>query len=86
MLDPPGEMHSVFMLAESETDKTRWIGALNELHKILRKNRIPNKAVSKHRIPNKAVSEGTSSDCFDMPFCRGFLKSPNVLFCPEREL
>ena len=48
MLDPPGEMHSVFMLAESETDKTRWIGALNELHKILRKNRIPNKAVSKH--------------------------------------
>ena len=55
MLDPPGEMHSVFMLAESETDKTRWIGALNELHKILRKNRIPNKAVSMSKRSSRAL-------------------------------
>ena len=60
MLDPPGEMHSVFMLAESETDKTRWIGALNELHKILRKNRIPNKAV---RISKRLEQLATDSIC-----------------------
>ncbi|KAK2191931.1 hypothetical protein NP493_42g06006 [Ridgeia piscesae] len=50
MLDPPGEVHSVFMLAESEHDQIRWIGALKELHKILRKNRIPNKAVYKAQV------------------------------------
>ncbi|XP_013414269.1 serine/threonine-protein kinase MRCK alpha isoform X3 [Lingula anatina] len=44
-LHPPGSKHAVLMLAENESDKQRWVGALNELHKILRKNKIPDKSV-----------------------------------------
>jgi len=45
MLSPPGLQSHILMLAESEGDKTRWVGALNELHKVLRKNKIPDKSV-----------------------------------------
>lgn len=43
-LNPPGTKHQVLMLAESEQERHRWVGALNELHKLLRKNKLPNKA------------------------------------------
>ncbi|XP_078315965.1 serine/threonine-protein kinase MRCK alpha-like isoform X3 [Crassostrea virginica] len=43
-LNPPGSKHQVLMLAESEQERHRWVGALNELHKLLRKNKLPNKA------------------------------------------
>jgi len=33
------------MLAESKNDKSRWVGALNELHKVLHKNKILDKSV-----------------------------------------
>lgn len=35
------------MLADSETDKSKWIGALTELHRILRKNQLRDKSVFK---------------------------------------
>lgn len=35
------------MLADSETDKSKWIGALSELHRILRKNQLKDKSVFK---------------------------------------
>ncbi|KAK3093861.1 hypothetical protein FSP39_021152 [Pinctada imbricata] len=43
-LNPPGTKHQVLMLAESEQERHRWVGALNELHKLLRKNKLPNKS------------------------------------------
>ena len=46
MLKPPGIKNQILMLADNEQDKGRWVGALNELHKVLRKNRIPDKSVS----------------------------------------
>ncbi|CAH1790920.1 unnamed protein product [Owenia fusiformis] len=42
-----GTQHSVLMLADTENEKQRWVGALTELHKILWKNKLPNKAVFK---------------------------------------
>jgi len=45
MLSPPGLQSHILMLAENEGDKERWVGALRELHKVLRKNKIPNKSV-----------------------------------------
>ena len=45
-LTPLGEVHSMLMLVDNEQEKKRWVGALNELLKILRKNNIPNKDVS----------------------------------------
>jgi hypothetical protein len=29
------------MLADSESEKTKWVVALNELHRILKKNKLP---------------------------------------------
>ncbi|XP_053397279.1 serine/threonine-protein kinase MRCK alpha-like isoform X2 [Mercenaria mercenaria] len=40
-LNPPGSKHSVLMLAENETERQRWVGALNELQKLLRRNKLP---------------------------------------------
>ncbi|XP_069117855.1 serine/threonine-protein kinase MRCK alpha-like isoform X2 [Argopecten irradians] len=42
-MNPPGSKHQVLMLAESEQERHRWVGALNELHKLLRKNKLPDK-------------------------------------------
>ena len=43
-LTEPGTKHSVLMLAETPQEKQRWVGALTELHKILKKNELPNLA------------------------------------------
>ena len=45
LVSPPDTGHQVLMLADNEQDKKRWVGALTELHKILRKNNIPDKSV-----------------------------------------
>lgn len=46
-MNPPGSKYHVLMLAESEQERHRWVGALNELHKLLRKNKLSNKSVIK---------------------------------------
>ncbi|CAG2186869.1 CDC42BP [Mytilus edulis] len=43
-MNPPGSKYQVLMLAESEQERHRWVGALNELHKLLRKNKLPYKS------------------------------------------
>lgn len=45
-LSPPGTKHAVLMLAENENERQRWVGALNELQKLLRRNKLPFKYVS----------------------------------------
>lgn len=35
----------VLLLANSETDKNKWIGALTELQRILKKNNLKDRAV-----------------------------------------
>ena len=37
------------MLADSESEKTKWVVALNELHRILKKNKLPDKTVFRCR-------------------------------------
>ncbi|KAL5008245.1 hypothetical protein ScPMuIL_013826 [Solemya velum] len=44
-LTPPGSKYQVLMLADSEAERQRWVGALSELHKILRRNKLQSKAV-----------------------------------------
>ena len=46
MLDPPGLRNHLLMLADTESEKTKWVVALNELHRILKRNKLPNRAVS----------------------------------------
>ena len=43
-LAEPNTKHSVLMLADSPDEKKRWVGALTELHKILKKNELQNLA------------------------------------------
>ena len=52
-MTPPGTKHQVLMIADTEQDKNRWVGALNELHKLLRKNKIPDKSVSEQIVDLK---------------------------------
>ena len=33
LMDPPGVRHQCLMLADSESEKTKWVVALNELHR-----------------------------------------------------
>ena len=37
--------HHLLMLADNENEKTKWVVALNELHRILKRNRLPNRQV-----------------------------------------
>lgn len=41
----PSLRSQILMLADSETDKSKWIGALSELHRILRKNQLKDRSV-----------------------------------------
>ncbi|KAG8537104.1 hypothetical protein GDO81_025068, partial [Engystomops pustulosus] len=36
---------SILLLADSESDRGRWVGALNELHRILKKNKLKDRSV-----------------------------------------
>lgn len=47
MMDPPGLRNHLLMLADTESEKTKWVVALNELHRILKRNKLPNRAVFK---------------------------------------
>ncbi|XP_038071519.1 serine/threonine-protein kinase MRCK alpha-like isoform X2 [Patiria miniata] len=44
-LNPPGLTAQFLLLASSENDKKKWVNALNELHRILRRNKRPEKPV-----------------------------------------
>ncbi|CAG0890751.1 unnamed protein product [Cyprideis torosa] len=46
-MDPPGWQTQTLMLAESQSEKTKWVLALNELHRILKRNKLPNRTVFK---------------------------------------
>ncbi|XP_059087809.1 serine/threonine-protein kinase MRCK beta-like isoform X3 [Tigriopus californicus] len=49
LMDPPGVRHQCLMLADSESEKTKWVVALNELHRILKKNKLPDRTVFRCR-------------------------------------
>jgi len=59
MLSPPGVQSHILMLAENDGDKTRWVGALSELHKVLRKNKIPDKSVCTQNLADTCSAELT---------------------------
>ncbi|BES88698.1 serine threonine-protein kinase [Nesidiocoris tenuis] len=41
-MDPPGLKNHTLMLADSESEKNKWVVALTELHRILKRNNLPN--------------------------------------------
>ena len=47
MMDPPGLRNHLLMLADTESEKTKWVVELNELHRILKRNKLPNRSVFK---------------------------------------
>eukprot|EP00096_Caligus_rogercresseyi_P008364 TRINITY_DN2705_c0_g2_i9.p1 TRINITY_DN2705_c0_g2~~TRINITY_DN2705_c0_g2_i9.p1 ORF type:complete len:1395 (-),score=492.88 TRINITY_DN2705_c0_g2_i9:346-4353(-) len=57
LMDPPGVRHQCLMLADSENEKSKWVVALNELHRILKKNKLPERAVFRCKeVLDKSVS------------------------------
>lgn len=45
-MDPPGLKNHTLMLADTESEKSKWVVALSELHRILKRNNLPNTTVS----------------------------------------
>jgi serine/threonine-protein kinase MRCK len=49
-MEPPGLKNHTLMLADTESEKTKWVVALSELHRILKRNNLPNRTVSALRF------------------------------------
>lgn len=45
LMEPPGPTNSTLMLADSEAEKAKWVAALAELHRIMKRNNLPNTTV-----------------------------------------
>ncbi|XP_029822569.1 serine/threonine-protein kinase MRCK alpha isoform X1 [Ixodes scapularis] len=45
MMDPPGLRSQTLMMVDKESEKVKWVDALNELHRILRRNKLPHRTV-----------------------------------------
>ncbi|XP_063931323.1 serine/threonine-protein kinase Genghis Khan isoform X3 [Zophobas morio] len=45
LMEPPGPRNSTLMLADSEAEKNKWVVALAELHRIMKRNNLPNTTV-----------------------------------------
>ncbi|XP_046400063.1 serine/threonine-protein kinase MRCK alpha isoform X1 [Ischnura elegans] len=45
LMDPPGMKNHTLMLADTESEKTKWVVALSELHRILKRNNLPNRTI-----------------------------------------
>ncbi|KAJ8981694.1 hypothetical protein NQ317_003415 [Molorchus minor] len=45
LLEPPGPRNSTLMLADTEAEKNKWVVALAELHRIMKRNNLPNTTV-----------------------------------------
>lgn len=46
LMEPPGLKNHTLMLADTESEKTKWVVALSELHRILKRNNLHNRTVS----------------------------------------
>lgn len=44
-MEPPGPRNAMLMLADSEAEKNKWVVALAELHRIMKRNNLPNTTV-----------------------------------------
>lgn len=52
-----GVRHHTLMLADTENERTKWVVALNELHRILKRNRLPNRQVlMAHEVVDGSVT------------------------------
>ncbi|XP_012250949.2 serine/threonine-protein kinase Genghis Khan isoform X1 [Athalia rosae] len=45
LMEPPGLRNITLMLADTESEKTKWVVALSELHRILKRNNLPNTTI-----------------------------------------
>ncbi|XP_076060516.1 serine/threonine-protein kinase gek isoform X4 [Oratosquilla oratoria] len=52
-----GVRHHTLMLADADNEKTKWVVALNELHRILKRNRLPSRQVfNAHEVVDGSVT------------------------------
>ncbi|KAG1683509.1 Serine/threonine-protein kinase MRCK alpha [Nymphon striatum] len=45
MMNPPGMKNHTLLLVDRESEKSKWVDALNELHRILRRSKLPHRAI-----------------------------------------
>lgn len=85
LINPPLVKNQTLMLADNENEKTKWVVALTELHRILKKSKLPDKMVyrAKEVIDNSisVVKNVLSAAVIDMD--RIVLGAEEGLFCVE---
>lgn len=59
-MTPPGEPLTQLFLTDKERDRVNWVAALQELHKMLKKNFTNSETVSYHKIQVVVVGTITS--------------------------
>ena len=63
-MNPPGLKNHTLMLAETESEKTKWVVALNELHRILKRNNLPSRTVYRAKeLVDNTVTVIKSASC-----------------------
>ena len=63
-MNPPGLKNHTLMLAETESEKTKWVVALNELHRILKRNNLPTRTVYRAKeLVDNTVTVTKSACC-----------------------
>ncbi|EEC03596.1 CDC42 binding protein kinase alpha, putative, partial [Ixodes scapularis] len=55
MMDPPGLRSQTLMMVDKESEKVKWVDALNELHRILRRNKLPHRTATKEILDSTLV-------------------------------
>jgi hypothetical protein len=64
LMNPPGLRNHTLMLAETESEKTKWVVALNELHRILKRNNLPLRTVYRAKeLVDNTVTAIKSASC-----------------------
>ncbi|CAG7822663.1 unnamed protein product, partial [Allacma fusca] len=64
LMNPPGLKNHTLMLAETEGEKTKWVVALNELHRILKRNNLPTRTVYRAKeLVDNTVTVTKSASC-----------------------
>ncbi|GLV45544.1 genghis khan [Carabus blaptoides fortunei] len=83
LMDPPGLRNHTLMLADTESEKTKWVVALSELHRILKRNNLPNTIVflAREILDNSVtITKSTMSGCIIDPD-RLVLGAEEGLYC-----
>ncbi|UYV73630.1 gek [Cordylochernes scorpioides] len=85
MLNPPDIKNHTLMLVDKEAEKKKWVDALTELYRILRRNKLPNRMVyqAKELLDNSLSIVKNTLSAFIVDSDRLLLGTEEGLYCVD---